>query len=86
MGLNLTGLLLLEARDKLYKFAIDHVNSVYNKCDHVHSLGILAGKILLHWFYGKVDILCHNFHIKPRVMKVKAGQVLRCALFHHIKS
>ena len=35
---------------------------------------------------GKVDILCHNFHINPRVMKVKAGQVLRCAPFYHIKS
>ena len=64
---------------------IDHVNFVYNKCDLVHSLGILAGKIL-HWSYGKVDCLCHNFHINPRVMKVKAGQVLRCAPFHHIKS
>ena len=63
----------------------DHVNSVYNQCDLVHSLSILAGKIL-HWFYRKVYILCHNFHINPRVMKVKPGQVLRCAPFDHIKS
>ena len=34
------------------------VNFVYNKCDLVHSLASLAGKIL-HWScYGKVDILC----------------------------
>ena len=64
---------------------IDHVNLVYNKCDLVISFSILAGKIL-HWSYGNVDILCHNFLIKPRIMKVKAAQVLRCAPFHHIKS
>ena len=57
---------------------IDHVNFVDNKCDVEHSLSILAGKIL-HGSYGKVEILCPNFHIKPRVMKVKAEQVLRCA-------
>ena len=51
---------------------IDHVNFVYNKCDHVHSLASLAGKIL-HWSDGKVDILCHNSHINPRV-KVKADK------------
>ena len=45
------------------------ISMVYNECDlvHVHSLGILAGKIL-HWSYGKVDILCYNFHINPRVI------------------
>ena len=59
---------------------IDHVNFVYNKCYLVHSLAFLAGKIL-HWSYGKVDIYRHNFHINPTVMKVKAGQVLRCAPF-----
>ena len=48
----------------------------------VHSLGNLAGKIQ-HWSCEKVDILCHNFHINPRVLKVKAGQVMRCAPFHH---
>ena len=53
---------------------------VNNKCDLVHSFGILAGKIL-HWSYGKIDIMCRNFHINPRVMEVKAGQVLRCAPF-----
>ena len=56
----------------------------------MHSLSILAGRS-----YGKVDILCHNydtkcqlshyFNINTRVMKVRAGQVLRCAPFHHIK-
>ena len=45
----------------------DHVNFVYNKCDLERSLGILAGKIL-RWSYGKLDILCHNFHINQRVM------------------
>ena len=65
--------------------SIDDVNFVYNKCDLEQSLGILAGKIL-HWSYWKVDILSHNFHINPRVMKEKSGQVLRCAPFHHIKS
>ena len=63
---------------------IDHELCLQN-CDLVHSLSILAGKIL-HWSYGKIDILCRNVHIEPRVMKGKAGQVLRCAPFHHIKS
>ena len=72
-------------RQKEVDSAIDHVNLVYNKCDLVHSFSVLAGKIL-HWSYGKVDISCHNFHIKPRVMKVKAGQDLRGAPFHHTKS
>ena len=63
----------------------DNMTFVYNKCDLAHSLASLAGKIL-HRSYGKVDILCHNFHINPRVMKVKAEQVLRCAPFNHIKS
>ena len=67
------------------KCPIDHVNFVYNKCDLVYSLSILAGKIL-HWSFGKVAILCHNFSINPRVMKVKARQVLRCAPSYHIKS
>ena len=51
----------------------DHVNFVYIKCDLVHSLASLAGKIL-HWSLWEleVDILCHNFHINPRVMKVKS--------------
>ena len=52
--------------------SIDHVNFVNNKCDLVHSLSLLAGKIL-HRSYDKVVILCNNFHINPRVMKVKAG-------------
>ena len=35
--------------------SIDHVTFVYNyKCDLVHSLASLAGKIL-HWSYGKFD-------------------------------
>ena len=37
---------------------IDHVNFDYNKCDLVHSLGILAGNVL-HRSYGKVDNLWH---------------------------
>ena len=41
----------------------------YNKCDLVHSGASLAGKIL-HWSYGKVDILCHNFYRSS--MKVKS--------------
>ena len=68
--------------------SIDHVNfmnHVYNQCDLVHSLASLAGKIL-HRSYGKVYILCPNFRINPRITKVKAGQVLRCAPFHHIKN
>ena len=52
---------------------LDHVNFVHNKCDLVHSSSTLAGTIL-HRSYGKVDILCRNFHIKPRVVKVKAGK------------
>ena len=66
------------------RLAIDRVSFVYNKCDLVHSLSILAGTILHR--SGKVENLCHNFHINPRIKKVKAGQVLRCAPFHHIKS
>ena len=46
---------------------IDNVN---NKCELLLSLSILAG-IILHKLYGKVDILCHNIHINPRIMKVK---------------
>ena len=46
---------------------IDNVN---NKCELLLSLSILAG-IILHKSYGKVDILCHNIHINPRIMKVK---------------
>ena len=54
----------------------DHV---YHKCDLIHSLASLAGKIL--WsYYGKFDILYHNINNNPSVMKVKAvRQVLRCA-------
>ena len=46
------------------------VNFVYNKCDPVHSLAGLAGKIL-HWSYGKVDMLCHNFHNIQELWKLK---------------
>ena len=56
------------------KITIDHVNFVYNKCDLVHSSASLAGKIL-HWSYGKVVILWHNFDIIPRVMKVKTVEM-----------
>ena len=35
---------------------------------------------------GKLTFFGQHFHINPRVMKVKAGKVLRCAPFHHIKS
>ena len=45
-----------------YSITIDHANYVYNKCDLVRSLSILAGKIL-HWSYGKNDILCHNLKV-----------------------
>ena len=71
------GELTASSRTLLKNYNYRHVNLVYNKCDLVHSVSILAGTVLLHWFCAKVDILCHNFHIKQRVMKVKAGQVLR---------
>ena len=57
-----------------------YVKFVFNKCDLV--FGGIPGKIL----HGKVNILCHNFNINPRIIEVKAGQVLRWPPFHHIKS
>ena len=41
---------------------------------------------ILHWSYGKVDILCQNSNMNSTIMKVKAGQVLRCAPFQKLKS
>ena len=43
-----------------------------NKCYLVHSWAFLLGKIL-HRSDGKVDILCHTFHINPRIIKVTSA-------------